>query len=142
TLMRPEAAGPAVEVAVDGDRRRVIVRTAGERPRVSLDGAPLALEPLAANAWGAALEARAFPDLRRVDAAVETGHATVAAAWDWPAALRPRPRASLPFPAWSESAVAARPPAARTERDRLHAWPLLAAVLFLLLETWLRRRRA
>jgi hypothetical protein len=141
TLMRAESAGPSIEITPDGDRRRVVVRTAGELPRVALDGELLPLEPLAGNAWGATLEPGPFPRLARLDAATAQGHSSAAVAWNWPASLHPQPAAVLPLPAWSEAAVAGRPAARQTAREDLAAWPLAAAVALVVLEVWLRRKR-
>ncbi|MEK7469753.1 MAG: VWA domain-containing protein [Planctomycetota bacterium] len=141
TLMRRETGGPAIEVSADGDRRRVIVRTSGEAPRVALDGEPVSLEPLAANAWAVTLDPRSFPDVRRIDAATASGHSSSAVAWNWPEALRPRVPAVLPFPPWSEAAVAARAPVKRMEREELYGWAILCAVASIMIEVWLRRNR-
>lgn len=141
TLMRHETGGPSIDVTVDGDRRRVVVRTSGEAPRVALDGEAVTLEALAANAWAVWLEPRSFPDLRRIDAATLAGRSSAAVAWNWPEALRPRSPAALPFPKWSEAAVAARPPVKRTRREELYGWAILCALGFIMIEVWLRRKR-
>ncbi|KAF0243963.1 MAG: chloride, partial [Planctomycetota bacterium] len=141
TLMRRESVGPSIEVSAEGNRRRIVVRTAGEEPRVALDGEPVVLEALAANAWAAIVEPRSFPDLRRIDAATGEGHSSSAVAWNWPEALRPRAPAALPFPAWSEAAVSQRPAVRRTTREELYGWALLCALAFILIEVWLRRKR-
>ncbi len=140
TLMRPEAGGPSIEISADGDRRRAVVRTTGETPRVALDGEVLGLERLAGNAWAATLEPRAFPDMRRLDAAVGSGHSSAAVAWNWPESLRPAARAAPDFPPYSEAAVASRPPVRVTESDPLYGWAILAAIVLLAVEVWLRRR--
>ncbi len=140
TLMRPESGGPSIEITAVGDRRKVVVRTTGEAPRVAVDGEALAMERLAGNAWTATLEPRTYPDLRRLDAAVTAGHSTSGVAWNWPEALRPLGRAAPALPPWSEAAAAARPAVTVTETRPLHAWAVLLAVAFLALEVWLRRR--
>ncbi|MBI2921331.1 MAG: VWA domain-containing protein, partial [Planctomycetes bacterium] len=141
-LMRPEAAGPSIQVAAEGDRRRVTVRAPGSAEiRATLDGVPLPLLPRAGGAWEALLPPGGFPSLRRLDAATAEGHAAAAVAWAFPVELAPRPVAPLPFPDATPAALEGRPSATRIRRDERYLWALAAALLLIVVEVWLRRGR-
>lgn len=139
-LMRPEAAGPSIEIAPVGDSRRVLVRAPGAAEvRATLDGSPLVLEPRAGGVWEAVLPPGGFPSLRRLDAATPLGHSAAAVAWAFPEELSPRSALPLPFPDATGRALEERPAATRDVREEWQFLPLAAAVLLLLVEVWLRR---